>query len=131
MIRFNSSYQILEQLKDFKEAFATAGQVTLDLPDLDISLTLDSEEFDVVTQPVAAKFEQALYAALQQAGVTAGQIDRVICVGGSTRLPPIQALLAKLFGTRVVDHDIFTAVAAGLAIQDYLRRNGTSSQNAA
>jgi hypothetical chaperone protein len=128
LIRFNSSYLILEQLKDFKEAFATVGQVTLDLADMDISLTLDREEFDLVTQPVAAKFEQALGVALQQAGVTAGQIDRVICVGGSTRLPPIQALLAKRFGTRVVDHDIFTAVAAGLAIQDYLRRNGTSTQ---
>ena len=127
VIRFNSSYLILEQLKDFKEAFATAGQVTLDLPDLDISLSIDREEFDLVTQPVAVKFEQALCEALHQAGVATEKIDRVVCVGGSTRLPSIQTLLAKLFGTRVVDHDIFTAVAAGLAIQDYLRRNGTST----
>lgn len=124
LIRFNSSYVVLEQLKTFKEAFATAEQVSLDLPDLDIKLTLGSDEFSRVIQPVSEKFEQALLVALHQAGVEATQIDRAVCVGGSTRLPPIHAVLARLFGNRVVDHDIFTAVAAGLAIQDYRRRSG-------
>ncbi|MES2604171.1 MAG: Hsp70 family protein [Pseudomonadota bacterium] len=124
LIQFNGSYLVLEQLKAFKEAFATTDQVTLDLPELDINMTVDRAEFDHVLEPVAAQFEQALSAALQQAGVTADQIDRVVCVGGSTQLPSIKAVLARLFGDKVADHDIFTAVAAGLAIQDYLRQSG-------
>ena len=56
--------------------------------------------------------------ALQDAGLTASQIDEVILVGGSTRIPAIQELVAKIFGkapSKGVNPD--EVVALGAAIQ--------------
>ena len=36
--------------------------------------------------------------ALKAAGVSASQVDEVILVGGSTRIPAVQELVKKLFG---------------------------------
>ena len=56
--------------------------------------------------------------ALKDAGVTAGDIDEVILVGGMTRMPKVQEAVEKLFGKaprKDVNPD--EAVAAGAAIQ--------------
>ena len=56
--------------------------------------------------------------AMKDAGVTAGDIDEVILVGGMTRMPKVQETVEKLFGKaprRDVNPD--EAVAAGAAIQ--------------
>ena len=56
--------------------------------------------------------------ALQDAGVTAAQVDEVILVGGSTRIPKVQQIVRDLFGkdgSKGVNPD--EAVAVGAAIQ--------------
>jgi molecular chaperone DnaK len=56
--------------------------------------------------------------AMQDAGVTAADIDEVILVGGQTRMPKVQEAVEKLFGKaprKDVNPD--EAVAAGAAIQ--------------
>ena len=56
--------------------------------------------------------------AMQDAGVTAGDIDEVILVGGMTRMPKVAETVEKLFGKaprKDVNPD--EAVAAGAAIQ--------------
>jgi molecular chaperone DnaK len=56
--------------------------------------------------------------AIKDAGVSAGDIDEVILVGGQTRMPKVQEAVEKLFGRaprRDVNPD--EAVAAGAAIQ--------------
>ena len=56
--------------------------------------------------------------AMKDAGVSAGDIDEVILVGGQTRMPKVQEAVEKLFGKaprRDVNPD--EAVAAGAAIQ--------------
>ena len=56
--------------------------------------------------------------AMQDAGVTADDIDEVILVGGQTRMPKVQEVVEKLFGKaprKDVNPD--EAVAAGAAIQ--------------
>lgn len=56
--------------------------------------------------------------ALSDAGLTASDIDEVILVGGSTRIPAIQALVEKFFGkapSKGVNPD--EVVAVGAAIQ--------------
>ena len=56
--------------------------------------------------------------AMKDAGVTAGDIDEVILVGGMTRMPKVQEVVEQLFGKaprKDVNPD--EAVAAGAAIQ--------------
>ena len=56
--------------------------------------------------------------ALRDAGISASQIDEVILVGGSTRIPAIQRVVEEFFGkapNRSVNPD--EVVAIGAAIQ--------------
>jgi hypothetical chaperone protein len=122
LIQFNYSYLVLQHIRAFKESFATQDSATLDVPELDISLTLDRATFNALIESATTQFSAALDTALVQNGIAAAEIDRVICVGGSTQLTAVRAALEARFPGRVVDHDIFTSVAAGLAIRDWQRR---------
>lgn len=73
-------------------------------------------------EQLADRFIQACVAPVQQAlkdaGLSANEVDEVILVGGSTRIPAIQELVAKLFGkqpSKGVNPD--EVVALGAAIQ--------------
>ena len=75
-----------------------------------------------------AKFEQMIAAlvertkvpcqnALKDAGLTADQIDEVVLVGGSTRIPMVQEMVKKLFGKephKGVNPDEVVAVGASI-----------------
>ena len=73
-------------------------------------------------EQLADKFIQACKApvsqALADAGISAGEVDEVILVGGSTRIPAVQELVANIFGkqpSKGVNPD--EVVALGAAIQ--------------
>jgi hypothetical chaperone protein len=121
LIQFNYSYLVLQHIRTFKECFATQETATLDVPELDISLTLDRAAFNALIESATMQFSAALDTALTQTGIVAAAVDRVICVGGSTQLTAVRTALEARFPGRVVAHDIFTSVAAGLAIRDWQR----------
>ncbi|MCG9886726.1 MAG: molecular chaperone DnaK [Cyanobacteria bacterium] len=57
--------------------------------------------------------------AIKDSGLTADDIDRIILVGGSTRIPAVQNNIARFFGGRSPDRSVNPdeAVALGAAIQ--------------
>ncbi len=59
---------------------------------------------------------------LALAGVDAADVELVLRTGGSCLIPAVGRVLERLFAGRVVQHDPFTSVAAGLAIADYEAR---------
>ncbi len=74
---------------------------------------LESLVDDLIAQTVAP-----CKTALKDAGLTAGDIDDVILVGGQTRMPKVQETAAKIFGKEArKDINPDEAVAAGAAIQ--------------
>ena len=56
---------------------------------------------------------------MELAGLSNTDIDLVIRTGGSCLIPAVKKELDRLFPDKVVEHDPFTSVAAGLAIADY------------
>ena len=48
-------------------------------------------------------------------------IQLVIRTGGSSLIPAVKNILSELFPQKVIEHDPFTSVAAGLAIAEYKR----------
>jgi hypothetical chaperone protein len=56
---------------------------------------------------------------LKNANLKPAEIDLVIRTGGSSLIPIIKQSLNQSFPSKVVEHDPFTSVAAGLAIADY------------
>jgi molecular chaperone HscA len=68
--------------------------------------------------------------ALKDAGLKAADLDGVILVGGSTRVPAVRAFVEKLFGKKpLADIDPDQVVALGAAIQADLLTGGKQAQD--
>ena len=79
---------------------------------------LSRAKFEQLADNLFARCLKPCEAALKDAGMTASQIDEVILVGGSTRIPKVQEIVEKFFGKKPnkgVNPD--EVVAVGAAIQ--------------
>jgi molecular chaperone DnaK len=80
--------------------------------------TLTRSAFERMIDDLLERSKSPCIKALADAGIIASQIDEVILVGGSTRIPKVQAIVRELFGrepSKGVNPD--EAVAVGAAIQ--------------
>jgi len=75
-------------------------------------------EFERLVDPLIERSRGPCVAALRDAGLDASKIDKVVLVGGSTRIPAVQAMVKEIFG-KVPDQSVNPdeAVALGAAIQ--------------
>ncbi len=119
LIQRNLSYQVFQAIKDFKARLSYADEAVLDIPELDVDIRLSRADFEALIADLLDRVAQALDATLDRARLSADQIDVVLRTGGSSLIPAVRDILESRFPDRVVDHDPFTSVAAGLAIADY------------
>jgi len=83
-----------------------------------LDVTLTRSEFEKLTDDLLDRTRKPVEAAMKDAGVKMGDIDEVILVGGSTRMPAVQELVKKMTGRDPhmgVNPD--EVVAVGAAIQ--------------
>ncbi len=83
-----------------------------------LSLKLTRAKFESLVEDILQKTLEPCRMALRDAKLDPSQIDEVVLVGGSTRIPRVQQLVAELFGKephRGVNPD--EVVAIGAAIQ--------------
>ena len=81
-------------------------------------LNITRAKFEQLIGDLVRKTEGPCQTALSDAGLSASEIDEVILVGGSTRIPMVQELVRKVFGkepSKGVNPD--EAVAVGAAVQ--------------
>ncbi|MGN1046165.1 MAG: molecular chaperone DnaK, partial [Candidatus Cryptobacteroides sp.] len=80
--------------------------------------TLTRAKFEQLADTLIQKTIEPCRKALSDAGISASDVDEVLLVGGSTRIPAIQAIVEKFFGkapNKSVNPD--EVVAVGAAIQ--------------
>ena len=83
-----------------------------------LNIDLSRSEFERMVDHLVERSLEPCRRALKDAGLTASEIDEVILVGGSTRIPMVQEAVKKLFGktpNRSVNPD--EVVALGAAVQ--------------
>ena len=83
-----------------------------------LDYTLTRAEFERITKDLLDRVKKPVEQALKDAGLKTGDIDEVILVGGSTRMPAVQDLVKKLTGkdpNMSVNPD--EVVAMGAAVQ--------------
>ena len=83
-----------------------------------LDITLTRAKFDELTRDLVDATVAPMQNALRDAGLTANEVDRVILVGGSTRIPAVQEAVRKMVGKepyRNINPD--ECVAIGAAIQ--------------
>ena len=121
---------VLQRLKEAaekaKKELSSAQSTEINLPFLTADQTgpkhfmqsLSRSKFEQMIDPVIERTLEPCRRALSDANVSAGEIDEVILVGGSTRIPLVQSKVKGLFGkepNRSVNPD--EVVAMGAAIQ--------------
>ncbi|KXU40905.1 chaperone protein DnaK [Candidatus Stoquefichus sp. KLE1796] len=85
---------------------------------LHLELTLTRAKFDELTKDLVMRTEGPVRQALSDASMSASEIDQVLLVGGSTRIPAVQESVKRLLGkepNKSVNPD--EVVAMGASIQ--------------
>lgn len=100
--------------------------LTLPEQDLDWRRAVTREEFEALAAPLIERTLQSCRRALLDADLEPNQVDEVVLVGGSTRVPAVRAAVERLFGRKPhtelnPDH----VVAMGAAVQAHVLTGGT------
>ena len=129
-IDLSTDKMALQRLKDAAEkakkdlSGVTSTQISLPFitasqsGPLHLEMTLTRAKFDELTVDLVERTKIPVRQALQDAGLSQSEIDEVILVGGSTRIPAVQESVKRLLGkepNKSVNPD--EVVAMGAAIQ--------------
>ncbi|HEX6350450.1 MAG TPA: molecular chaperone DnaK, partial [Candidatus Dormibacteraeota bacterium] len=84
-----------------------------------LEVTLTRAKFEALTADLTARLKPPFMAALKDASLTPQQINEVVLVGGSTRMPVVQQLVKELLGGKEPHKGVNPdeVVAVGAAIQ--------------
>lgn len=85
---------------------------------VNVDLELKRSEFESMTAYLVDKTRKPIEDALKEANITASELDEVLLVGGSTRIPAVQDMVQRTLGkapNRSINPD--EVVAIGAAIQ--------------
>ncbi len=119
----------LQRLKEAGEKakieLSTAMETEINLPFVTadasgpkhLQMKLSRSKFEQLVEDLIERSLEPCRKALKDAGVDASQVDEVVLVGGSTRIPKIQEVVKKFFGkepNRSVNPDEVVAVGAGI-----------------
>ena len=86
------------------------------------------EQFEQLAAPIIDRTIAPCKQALKDAGLTREQIDEVVLVGGSTRIPRVRTLVEQLFGRRPhTDLNPDEVVALGAAVQANILSGGSEA----
>ena len=129
-IDLRSDPMALQRLKEAaetaKKELSSSKQTDINLPFVTadasgpkhLNLTLSQAKFEELVSDLIERTIQPCVQAIEDAGVAKSEIDEVILVGGSTRIPKIQEKVKEIFGkepNKSVNPD--EVVALGAAIQ--------------
>ena len=120
--------RLTEAAEKAKIELSTLTQTTINLPFITmdpsgtpkhLDLTIQRAEFERLTSDLTDRMVGPFRAALADAKIDVNQIDEIVMVGGSTRMPVVQDLVKKLTGKEQLNQSVNPdeVVAIGAAIQ--------------
>jgi len=121
---------VLQRLKEAAEKakieLSSTQQTEINLPFLTadasgpkhMQTSLSRSKFEQMIEPIISRAMKPVKACLKDSGLKASEVDEVVLVGGSTRIPAVQRAVEEFFGkdaNRSVNPD--EVVAMGAAVQ--------------
>jgi molecular chaperone DnaK len=115
-------WRFLEEAEKAKRALSEADEVTVRIPFFDgknsLEKTITRAELDAMTKGWIARTLKCCRQALHDSGLAPGDLDAVVLVGGSTRMPAVREAVAEFFQRPVdVTQHPDEAIALGATIQ--------------
>ena len=118
--------RLTEAAEKAKIELSAVQETTINLPFITatdsgpkhLDIKLSRSKFNELTADLVDRLRKPFDQAIKDAGLTLDKIDHVIMVGGSTRIPAVQELVAKVTGkepNKTVNPD--EVVAVGAAVQ--------------
>ena len=121
-----NDYTAIRRLKikceNAKRLLSTKNEVTIQIDnfyqEIDLTYKIRQHEFNYICKPLYDRIEKLLNQVLKDGNCTVDDIDKVILVGGSTRICAIKELLKKKFSENKIKDDINPdeAVAIGATL---------------
>ncbi len=98
--------RIKEEAEKAKKELSTATTTTVNLPFITntkagpkhLEISISRAKFDELTSDLVERTATPVRNALSDAGITSSELNKVILVGGSTRIPAVQAKVRQLTG---------------------------------
>ena len=122
---------IRKSVIDAKIALSSWPSIKLDIPLPDghrYQREITREQFDALIEPVLQRTIGPCKQALKDAGLEPEQIDEVVLVGGSTRIPRVQQLVETLFHRKPhTEINPDEVVALGAAVQASILSGGSEA----
>ena len=97
---------------------------------IDYNSTITRARFEDLCMDYFKKSMEPVEKVLKDANISKGQVDEVVLVGGSTRIPKVQSMLSDLFNGKELNKSINPdeAVAYGAAVQAAILSGATKSE---
>ena len=122
-----ATQRLREAAEKAKIELSTIGATSINLPFITadasgpkhLAMELSRAKFEEIVGHLVERTIEPMVQALKDCELKPSDIDRVILVGGSTRIPAVQNALQKFFGGKATDRSVNPdeAVALGAAIQ--------------
>jgi molecular chaperone DnaK len=111
-------YNLLHKCEEAKKVLSSQQEASVEYRGFTNTVDIHRSTFEDLITPMVDETESSIRHALEEAGLDRGEVDRVILVGGSTRIPYVQQLVEGVMGQMprsTIDPD--KAVALGAANQ--------------
>ena len=82
-----------------------------------VRIEVSREEFEMLCADLITRTELLVNSVLYKARMTWDDVDEVLCVGGSSRMPMVREMLTRVTGKRPLLQDPDECIALGAAIQ--------------
>jgi len=115
--------KLRKEVERVKRALSSQQQARLEIEDLaegfDLSETLTRARFEELNNDLFKKTLGPVGKVMDDADVSKSEVDEIVLVGGSTRIPKVQSLISEYFGGKEPSKGINPdeAVAYGAAVQ--------------
>lgn len=117
LVRHNYGFELFQAIDGAKRVLSDHDEARIRFRPLELDEMLLRVEFEELIVPVVRRVADAITECLNDAGVTAENIDRVILTGGSSQIPMFEDLVRLIFGEEKIERpDYFASVATGLGL---------------